>query len=114
MLEKLFDAETIKNDFRHYRSIPFWSWNNKLDPEELRKQIREMKEVGLGGFIMHARTGLITEYLSEEWFDCVRVCLDEAKLLGMDAWVYDENGGPSGFVGGKLLENPDNLAQYVT
>lgn len=114
MIKKLFDAETVQNDFQHYRSIPFWSWNNKLEPEELKKQIREMKEVGLGGFIMHARTGLLTEYLSEEWFECVRVCLDEAKSLGMDAWMYDENGWPSGFVGGKLLENPENLAQYVT
>lgn len=114
MIKKLFDAETVQNDFQHYRAIPFWSWNNKLEPEELKKQIREMKEVGLGGFIMHARTGLMTEYLSEEWFECVRVCLDEAKALSMDAWMYDENGWPSGFVGGKLLENPDNLAQYVT
>ena len=114
MIKRLFDAETVRNDFQHYRSIPFWSWNNRLDPEELRRQIREMKEVGLGGFIMHARTGLLTEYLSEEWFDCVRACLDEAKAQNMDAWVYDENGWPSGFVGGKLLENPDNLAQYVT
>ena len=114
MIDKIFSSEIIRNDFRDYRAIPFWSWNNRLDPEELKKQIREMKEVGLGGFIMHARTGLLTEYLSEEWFECVRVCLDEAKRLGMNAWMYDENGWPSGFVGGKLLENPDNLAQYLT
>ena len=49
MIKKLFDAKTVQNDFQHYRSIPFWSWNNKLEPEELKKQIREMKEVGLGG-----------------------------------------------------------------
>ena len=72
----LFDKRTKQDDFRHYRPIPFWSWNNKLDADELVRQIRGMKEVGLGGFIMHARTGLLTEYLSEEWFQCVRGCLD--------------------------------------
>ena len=53
-----------------YRGHPFWSWNDKLDPDTLREQIREMKRVGLGGYFMHARGGLITEYLSDDWFDC--------------------------------------------
>ena len=83
-----------------YRPAPFWSWNDKLDPEELRWQIREMAKAGLGGFFMHARGGLQTEYLSQEWLDCVAACIDEAKKLNMDAWLYDENGWPSGFGGG--------------
>ena len=96
-----------------YASIPFWSWNNELNPKELVRQIRRMKDAGCGGFIMHARTGLITEYLSEEWFHCVEVCLQEAERLGMNAWLYDENGWPSGFVGGELLKNPEFLAPYL-
>ena len=31
----------------------------------------------------------------------------------MQAWCYDENGWPSGFAGGKLLENPENWAHYL-
>ena len=61
-----------------YRPIPFWSWNEKLDPEELRRQVREMAAAGLGGFFMHARGGLQTVYLSEEWMACVEASLDEA------------------------------------
>ncbi len=83
-----------------YRPAPFWSWNDNLDPEELRRQIRMMHEAGLGGFFMHARGGLQTEYLSPKWMDCVSVCLEEAGKLGMQAWLYDENGWPSGFGGG--------------
>lgn len=88
------------NPVMKYRPIPFWSWNDKLDPEELRYQIREMHKQGLGGFFMHARGGLQTAYLSAEWMDCVNACLDEAGKLGMEAWLYDENGWPSGFGGG--------------
>ena len=90
----------IFNPSVKYRPIPFWSWNDKLDPEELRYQIREMHKAGIGGFFMHARGGLQTVYLSDEWMDCVNACLDEAGKLGMEAWLYDENGWPSGFGGG--------------
>lgn len=85
-----------------YRPAPFWSWNDKLDAEELRRQIREMKKTGLGGFFMHARGGLQTAYMSRDWMDCVSACLDEAGKVGMNAWLYDENGWPSGFGGGAV------------
>ena len=100
-------------DLTDYQSIPFWSWNNELDETELVRQIDEMKAVGIGGFIMHARIGLKTEYLGEKWFSCIDACLKRARELKMNAWVYDENGWPSGFVGGKLLDREDFRAQYL-
>ena len=103
-------VDKIEQDMPSYKSIPFWSWNDKLEETELRKQIREMHELDMGGFFMHARGGLETEYLSEDWFDCIRVCMNEAKKLGMQAWSYDENGWPSGFAGGALLKDKKNLA----
>ena len=81
--------ETCKKEAPSYGSIPFWSWNDRLEEEELRTQIRRMKELGMGGFFMHARGGLETEYLSDEWFACINACIDEAKKLGMEAWDYD-------------------------
>lgn len=85
-----------------YRPIPFWSWNDKLDPDLIRAQIREMKKAGMGGFFMHARGGLETEYLSNDWMEAIEAGLDEAGKTGLNAWVYDEEGWPSGFVGGKV------------
>lgn len=98
---------------RAYKSIPFWSWNNYLDEEELCRQIEEMRSAGVGGFIMHARTGLKEEYLGEKWFSCIGACLKKAKELQMDAWIYDDNGWPSGFVGGKLLKNENWRARFL-
>ena len=93
-------------DFKHvpkkYRPIPFWSWNEKLDPEETREQIRMMEAAGIGGFFMHARGGLQTPYMEEEWFENVTASVEEAEELGMYAWAYDENGWPSGFGDGKV------------
>lgn len=107
-------TERLNGNLKEYQSIPFWSWNDKLEPERLRMQIREMKAAGIGGFFMHARGGLMTEYMSDEWFDCIKACIDEAEKQGMDAWAYDENGWPSGFAGMKLLEDPNNHAHYLT
>lgn len=104
----------IKEHSADYGSIPFWSWNDKLDPDRLEKQIEDMKRLGMKGFFMHARSGLETEYLSDEWYDCVRRCVDKAKELDMQAWAYDENGWPSGFAGGKLLTCDENYAHYLT
>jgi len=105
--------ETIRSLSPSYGSIPFWSWNDKLEESELRRQIRDMKELGMNGFFMHARGGLETEYLSDEWFDCINACVDEARKLGMEAWSYDENGWPSGFAGGELLKDKKNFALAV-
>lgn len=106
--------ETLKNiPAEKYAPVPFWSWNNKIEPDEARRQIREMKRIGYGGFIIHARAGMTTEYLSEDWFACVQACIDEAKIQKMCVWLYDEFGYPSGFVGGKLLQKEEYLAEYL-
>lgn len=96
-----------------YRGKPFWAWNGRLEPEELRRQIRLMHRMGLGGFFMHSRVGLATKYLSKEWFDCVRACVDEAKKLGMEAWLYDEDRWPSGAAGGLVTQNPKYRAKSL-
>ncbi|MCA1809428.1 MAG: hypothetical protein LC725_08280, partial [Lentisphaerae bacterium] len=86
-------------------NAPFWAWNGKLDPAELRQQIRLMHRMGLGGFFMHARVGLSTPYLSPAWFACIKACVDEAKKLGMRAWLYDEDRWPSGAAGGLVTRH---------
>lgn len=106
-------ASLDKADLHPYRPVVFWSWNAAIRADEVRRQISEMKSYGLGGFVLHARAGLKTEYLSEEWFDLVGLCLNEAAKQGLSVWIYDEYGWPSGFAGGRLLENRDNCARYL-
>lgn len=61
-----------------------------------------MEEVGIGGYFMHARGGLQTKYMSDEWFDNVKATLRQGKELQMQSWGYDENGWPSGFGSGAV------------
>ena len=90
----------FKNVDKKYRPIPFWSWNERLDTATTREQVALMDEAGIGGYFMHARGGLLTEYMGEEWFDNIRAAADEGRSRGMYSWAYDENGWPSGFGGG--------------
>ncbi len=89
----------FKKVSKKYRPIPFWSWNDKLDVSETKRQVKLMNKAGMGGFFMHARGGLVTEYMGNEWMDNIKAASDSAGLLGMRAFAYDENGWPSGFGG---------------
>ena len=95
----------VENPGCEFRGAPFWAWNSKLDPDELRRQVGVLHKMGLGGFFMHSRVGLATEYLGKEWFECVRACVEEAKKYHMNAWLYDEDRWPSGAGGGLVTKN---------
>lgn len=90
----------FKNIEKKYRPLPFWSWNEKLDTKETERQVQLMNNVGIGGFFMHARGGLQTKYMSDEWFLNINAAVKAANEAGMKAWAYDENGWPSGFGNG--------------
>lgn len=96
------------------RSLAFWSWNGALEPSLLKEQIAFLERKGFGGFIIHARSGLTAEYLGQEWMDAVALSIDEAKARGMQVWLYDDFGFPSGFAGGKLLRREEYHDRYLT
>ncbi len=102
---KNFSKELFKNPTNEYRGAPFWSWNALLEKERLENQIDCFKEMGFGGFYMHPRSGMETDYLSEDYFNAINHCINKAKENGMLSCLYDEDRWPSGFAGGKVTEN---------
>ena len=94
-----------------YRSAPLWVWNDLMREEQIAFHLNELKGHGFGGAFVHPRPGLITEYLSEEWFSKWSFALETAKALDMKLYIYDENSYPSGFAGGLVSSRlPDCLA----
>lgn len=100
------NEDLFKNPTCEYRGTPFWSWNCKLDRKTLETQIEYLKEMGFGGFHMHSRTGMATRYLSKEYMELVKACVDKAAKENMLAWLYDEDRWPSGAAGGILTKDP--------
>jgi len=85
-----------------YRSVPLWDWNDRITREGIDFHLQEFKKAGIGGVFVHPRPGLITEYLSQEWFELFDYTVQKGKELGMNVWIYDENSYPSGFAGGHV------------
>lgn len=110
---KKLDMELFKNPTSEYRGTPFWAWNCKLDKETLTEQIEYLKQMGFGGFHMHSRSGMATEYLSEEFFDLVKTCVEKAKAEDMLAWLYDEDRWPSGAAGGIVTKNRKYARHHI-
>ena len=105
--------ELFKNPTCEYRGTPFWAWNSDLKSEELQRQIEVFKEMGLGGFHMHVRTGMSTKYLSDEFMNLVGDCVNKAKSEEMLAWLYDEDRWPSGAAGGFVTKDKEYRARCL-
>ncbi len=96
-----------------YRGAPFWSWNCKLDKDELLRQADVLRQMGFGGYHIHVRSGMDTEYLGEEFMDLVKACSDKAEKNRMLTWLYDEDRWPSGFAGGLVTKDPKYRIRYL-
>lgn len=104
----------FQNPGKFYRIKPFWFWNGDMNPAEIRHQIHEMKDKGLGGFFLCARQGLTVPYLSDQWFDACRLAVEAAKEEGLEVWLYDEYPYPSGMSGGEVtLQHPEAVQTYL-
>ncbi len=98
-LQKLFI-----NPPREYASSPLWVWNDMLTEEQIKSTMQDLSSQGVKQVFVHPRPGLMTPYLSEEWFELWKLALKQAERLDMNIWIYDENSYPSGFAGGWVPE----------
>lgn len=89
---------------REYATAPLWVWNDMLTEQQIRDTLRDLASQQVKQAFVHPRPGLMTPYLSEDWFRLWKVALDEAARLDMNIWIYDENSYPSGFAGGWVPE----------
>ncbi len=110
---RALNPRLFRNPTCEYRGAPFWSWNNKLDRAQLLRQIDVFRDMGIGGFTIHCRTGLDTEYLGDEFMGIVRDCVRKARQRKMLCWLYDEDRWPSGFAGGLVTKNPRHRAKHL-
>lgn len=107
------DKKIFKNPPAIYRGCPFWALNDELVPKEMSRQVEEFHKAGMGGFFMHSRIGLITEYMGKEWFESLKAAVDKAGELGVHAWLYDEDKWPSGFAGGIVPSQKPEYRQQI-
>ena len=97
---------------------PLWFWNDKLEKEELQRQLKMQTEVGITCTNPHARTnkgeGYIGGYLDEQWFEDIKTVLDYKKEHGEKMWLYDEINWPAGTCNQTITLEERNREQYIT
>jgi len=111
---------------------PFWFWNGDMQPEEMERQLRAIKEAGINSVVFHPRSGMggqfgrgeMEYYLSETYFDRFKFGLEVCRRLGLKVILYDEYNWPSGYAGGRVLlggkvgnrqvpPNPEYIAKHL-
>jgi len=109
---KINDFASLSAEFKspsaEYTTAPFFVWNYKITKEEIDNFLLDFKNQGSSQVFVHPRPGLVTEYLSDGWFELVKHTVEKGKELGMKIWLYDENSYPSGFAGGHV---PDRMPE---
>jgi hypothetical protein len=106
--------ESFRNPPASHRAMPFMVWNGRVTRGYITSRLEEYRRLGFGGVFVHPRPGLITEYLSEEWFELFEFAAAECERLGMECHIYDENSFPAGFGGGHVpAANPLTTTQSL-
>ncbi len=95
--------------------MPFWFWNDDLQEDELRRQLRLFSEAGFGGVLPHARLGLSRRvgYLTPEFLRLIRCVAEEARQLGLKVILYDEGSYPSGSAQGRVVAAEPRHASHA-
>jgi hypothetical protein len=61
--------------------------NDRLEPEQLRRQLQAFADTGWARVITRTYNGLLTEYMSAEWFELLDEIVDQAQALGLKIWL---------------------------
>ena len=70
-----------------YRGTDFWMLNDRLEEEEIVRQLHEMKEQGVYSFIARTYIGLKSDYPGPDFQSKLRCIVDTAKALDMKVFL---------------------------
>jgi len=97
-----------------------WGWRGTVTPEGIAERLDSMLSRGIRRvyILPYDKNKLFTkkgvDYLSESYAELIRCVLAETEKRGMEMWMYDEVGCPSGSANGLVLKNrPDLIAMSI-
>ena len=90
-----------------FSQVPFWFWNDRLDENEIKRQMADFRDHGVYGFIIHARMGLprTSPTWANDGFTWFARAVEEAARTDMRVCLYDEGMYPSGSAHGAVVRS---------
>jgi hypothetical protein len=96
-----------------YGPVPLWWWSGeKLDPDRLRWQMRQLIDQGVWQAVVMnlAPTGPLygaladdPPFMSEQWWTIFRAVVADAEELGFQIWLYDQIGFSGANLQGRIV-----------
>jgi hypothetical protein len=105
----------FKNPPSQYSSTVTWGWDGNMTREVIARDLDQLHNYGFRAVTIEPGYNMAGKYLSDAWFQSIKVAAEEAKKRGMHLWIIDEGKYPSGFAGGKFSdEKPELRMQAIT
>ena len=112
--ESRFSMAAFQNADTPFQPAYAWIWNDQIESAELRRRLDGMRRAGIRTVYVlpepknfrpeRIRTFLEPDYLTDEFMRLVREAAEYALSIGMNVWMYDEGGWPSGGACGRTVE----------
>lgn len=104
-------AEPVAPIEKNFRELPmearrftgplFWLHGDENETRErLESYLGKVAEGGNGCFTAESRPH--KDWLGPRWYDDLGICLEQAKKLGLEMWIFDERWWPSQSVAGTV------------
>lgn len=121
--ENRFSYDKFKVAPRDCTPVYTWCWCIPADYETTDRDIEEFLRLGIRTVYIlpepdtfrptRIPTTFDAPYLGKEYMDHYVYAVNKAKENGIDVWIYDEAGWPSGGAGGKVVEGHPEFARHI-
>ena len=122
-MDKTFDPKVFADPDVVNAPIYGWVWNTVCTEAVIDQQLAEMQRLGIRAFYIipepkefrphNMATDLSPDYLTPEFFGMTAYALKQGRAMGMNCWIYDEGGWPSGGACGQVLKAHPEYARRV-
>ncbi len=117
--ESRFSMAAFQNADTPFQPAYAWIWNDQIESAELRRRLDGLRRAGIRTVYVlpepknfrpeRIRTFLEPDYLTDEFMRLVREAAEYALSIGMNVWMYDEGGWPSGGACGRTVEKHPHM-----
>ena len=120
--ERAFSPEGFLTPSARFYPALAWEWGTPINKEEIVRQLDSFAECKVKKLYIipepnDFRPGYTMEpdYLTDEYFKMFRFAYEYAADKGMELWLYDEGGWPSGSACGRVIkENPALISKRLS
>ncbi len=88
--------------------FPFF-WQHGDDDKTILKELRRIYDCGIKGICVESRVH--KDFMGPEWFEDIRLILEECKKLGMDFWLLDDKCYPTGIANYQIRDKYPHLGK---